>query len=168
MVEYLEIGKIVNTHGIKGEVRVIPLTDDPKRFELLDGALVDVKGELKEFTINMVRYFKSFVLIKFNEISSIEDALTIKGCFIKVDRKHAVILPENSFFICDLIESNVYNEFDDSLIGKLKAVLQTGSNDVYQVMSDDGKEILIPALKSVVLKVDVKNKYIKVRLPEGL
>jgi 16S rRNA processing protein RimM len=167
MEDYLEIGKIANTHGVKGELKIVPLTDDPKRFDNLKWIFADINGVLKKFSIESVKYFKNFVILKFEGINDLNSAEALKGILIKIDRENAIKLPKNSFFICDLIFCLVYDEAG-KLLGELKDVLQTGSNDVYIVRNENNKEILIPALKSVVKKVSIKDKRIIVSLPEGL
>ncbi|HHW30526.1 MAG TPA: ribosome maturation factor RimM [Clostridiaceae bacterium] len=167
MSEYLEIGKIVNTHGIKGEIKVIPLTDSLDRFNDLDWVYVDKQGKLEKYNIEGVRPYKGLVMIKFKEITDMSKAEELKGLYIKVDRENAVKLPEDSFFICDLIGCEVY---DDNLgkLGIIKNVLETGSNDVFVVDGEKYGEVLIPALKSVVKEVSVEEGQVRVSLPEGL
>ena len=167
MSEYLQVGKIVNTHGIKGEVKVVPLTDDPRRFEELNEVFVGTDNKKEVFNIESIKYSKNTVIIKFKESSDMNYAEKLKEMFIYVDRKKAVKLPEGRYFICDLIGMEV-SELDGNKLGVLVDVLQTGSNDVYVVKNDENKEILIPALKSVLKEVSVENKTMKVELPEGL
>ncbi|NLK88171.1 MAG: 16S rRNA processing protein RimM [Clostridiaceae bacterium] len=166
MYEYLQIGKIVNTHGIRGELKLIPLTDDPKRFDALERAYIDKDG-MHEYRIESVKYFKGSVIIKFEGIDAPEAAAAYKEHFLLVDRQNAVKLPEDTFFICDIIGSKVIDE-NGSELGTLIDVLQTGSNDVYVVKGDSGKEILIPALKSVVRSISPEQKQIHVVVPKGL
>lgn len=169
MRKYLEIGKIVNTRGIKGEIKVVPLTDDPKRYKQLKWVYIDKNGELARYNIQKVSFLTSFVRIKFWEVNDISEAEKLKGFFIKVDREHAVRLPEHAYFICDIIHCSVFTE-DDEKIGQVIDVIRTGSNDVYVARNEDknGKDILIPALKSVVKNVEVESGKIIVKLPEGL
>lgn len=167
MYDYLQIGKIVNTHGIRGEVKIIPLTDDPSRYDELEWAYVEKGGRMERYLLQQVRYFKGTVIAKLEGIDTPEAAAELKECFILVDRKNAVKLPEDSFFICDIIGSDVYDE-KGVLLGQLSDVLQTGSNDVYVVKSGSGKEILLPALKSVVRNVSTEQKRIDVIIPKGL
>ena len=169
MIKFLQIGKIVNTHGIRGELKIITLTDDPKRFDKLKQAYIspDISGNMEKYNVEKVRYHKNFVYIKFKEITNINDAEKFKNSYVIIDRKDAVDLPEDSFFICDLIGMDVYEESGE-VVGKLKDVLKTGSNDVYIVKRKKGKDILIPALKSVVKDVSIENKKMVVSLPEGL
>ncbi|MCX7746520.1 MAG: ribosome maturation factor RimM [Clostridia bacterium] len=167
MTQYLEIGKIVNTHGIKGEVKVIPLTDDPTRFEDLDTVLIEKNNSLTKMEIQNVKYFKSFVILKFEGISDMNTAETLKDLFIKIDRKDAVKLPEGSYFVFDILNSEVFEE-NGNRLGILTDILETGSNDVYVVKNETGREILIPALKSVVKEISIEKKTMIVTLPEGL
>ncbi len=167
MQEYLEIGQIVNTYGIKGFVKVIPYTDDIKRFEELKTVYIVYKGEMKLMTIAEVAYSKSSVLLKFNEVPDINTAEKYRNCIIKIPRKDAAKLPENSYFIVDLIGLNVYTE-DQRFLGELIDVFKTGSNDVYVVKNEDGKQLLLPAIKEVIKNVDIQNKKMIVNLIKGL
>jgi len=167
MIEYLEVGKIVNTRGIKGELKVIPLTDNPERFDNLESVYVQKEEGLEEYRITGVSYSKSFVYLKLKGIDDIDAAEKLKGLSLKVHRSNAVKLPEDTYFICDIVDMDVYED-NGNLLGKITDVLKTGSNDVYVVKGEDGKEILIPALKSTVNDVDIMNKRMTVTLPEGL
>lgn len=164
--EYLSVGKIVNTHGLNGELKIIPMTSDISRFDYLVFTSIEIDGKIKEFKVAGARYHKEFVLLKLKGIDNMTDAEVLKGHELLVDRENARSLDEDEYFIYDLIGLEVYE--DDKLLGKLTEVLETGSNDVYVVKPDDGKEILIPALKSVILNVDSENKRMEVWLPEGL
>lgn len=167
MNEYLQVGKIVNTHGIKGEVKVIPLTDDPRRYDELKEVFVGTDNKKDIFNIENVKYLKNTVIIKFKESVDMNYAEKLKEMFIYVDRKNAVKLPEGRYFICDLIDLEVF-ELDGNKLGVLKDVIKTGSNDVYVVKTAENKEILIPALKSVIKEVSIEDRIMKVELPEGL
>lgn len=167
MIQYLEIGKITNTHGVKGEVKVFPLTDDVKRFELLKQVYIERENKLEVYNIERVSYFKGLAIIKLKEINDMDSAKLLKDKLLKIDRKDAVKLPENSYFICDLIGASVYEENGNHL-GILKDIIKTGSNDVYMVENVNSKPILIPALKTVVRDISVENKKITVMLPKGL
>ncbi len=167
MLEYLIVGQLVNTHGVKGELKATAQTDDPQRFKQLKWVYIDKNGSLEKHNISGVKFFKQFVIIKFEGIDSIEEAEKLKGFYIKVDRANAVKLPKNSFFITDIIGLKVYDE-NNQLLGELRDVIQTGSNDVYVVRDSDSKEILIPALKSVVKEISIEEGKISVILPKGL
>jgi len=164
--DFLAVGKIVNTHGVRGELRVIPMTSDISRFDYLLYTWIRTDEKLREYRVSKVRYHKQFVLVKLQGIDTMTDAEALKGCELLVDRQHARPLEEDEYFICDLIGLKVYE--DERLLGELTEVLETGSNDVYVVTGEDGKEILVPALKSVVTLVDLENGRMRVKLPEGL
>ncbi|OPX42531.1 ribosome maturation factor RimM [Ruminiclostridium hungatei] len=167
LAEYLIVGQLVNTHGVKGELKSTALTDDPQRFKKLEWVYIDKNGSLEKYELAGVKFFKQFVIIKFKGVDSIEAAEKLKGMYLKIDRENAIKLPKDSFFITDLIGLSVYDE-KETLLGKLKDVIQTGSNDVYVVRDDAGTEILIPALKSVVKEVLLDAGRISVILPKGL
>lgn len=164
--DYLAVGKVVNTHGVKGELKVIPLTSDLARFDYLLFVTAIYDGKPKEFRVMGSRFHKNFVLIKLKGIDNMNDAEKLKGQDLLVERKHARTLEEDEYFICDLIGMKVYE--NDILLGSITDVLETGSNDVYIIKGENNKEILLPALKSVVEKVDIENKRMEVKLPEGL
>lgn len=168
MLDYFEIGIITNTHGVKGEVKVLPLTDDPKRYDLLKEVYIEnTQNKRTLYKIESVRYFKQFVLITFNGIDTMDKAQLLKDSKIIINRKDAVELPEDTYFIADLIDCSVYE--DDIYLGKVYDVISTGSNDVYVVKdSESNKEILVPAIADVVKNVDVKTGRIDVELSEGL
>lgn len=170
MHEYLEIGKIVNTHGIKGEVKVIPLTDDSRRYDDLKWVFVGDDKTQKKYDVESVKYFKDTVIVKLKDVNDMDGAEKLKNLFFLVDRENAVKLPPDSYFVCDLVGSGVYEE-RGNFLGILKDIIQTGSNDVYVVRNEKAeknKEILIPALKSVVKDISIKDHKIIVNLPEGL
>ncbi len=166
MVEYLAVGKIVNTHGVRGELKVVPLTSDISRFDYLKLVWIADKGERKEYYVEKVRYHKQFVLVTLTGIDTMDGAAEFKGCYLEVHRKFARPLDENEYFIADLIDCNVYEE--EVFLGKINDVLQTGGNDVYVVTGEKYGEILIPAIVSVVQNIDIERKKISVNLPEGL
>ncbi|MCR4434402.1 MAG: ribosome maturation factor RimM [Clostridiales bacterium] len=168
MEKYLEIGKIVNTHGVRGELKVIPLTDDPRRYDDLEWVFVGDEGSMVKYHIEGVKYFKGTVIVKFKGIDDMNAAEKLKNLYIKVDRENAVKLQEGSYFVCDLLGCEVYEE-EGHKLGILTDVLQTGSNDVYVVRNEDNnREVLVPALRSVVKQISVEDRKIIVNLPEGL
>lgn len=167
MEEYLEIGQIVNTNGLKGFLKVKPLTDDITRFEELETVYVQKAKELIEFRIQEVKYVKNMVLLKLEGIDDITEAEKYKNFYIKINRKDAVELDKDSYFIIDIIGCEVFTE-ENQKLGKVVDVFPTGSNDVYTVKNEEGKEILLPAITDVIKDVDVKNKKIVIHLMEGL
>ncbi len=167
MEELLQVGAITSTHGVRGEVKVFPTTDDPKRF----GKLKEVELETKEGTTTLhikgVKYFKQFVILKFAEYDSLNDVESIKGRKLFVTRKNAVKLKKDEYFIADLIGLKVIDE-EKQMEGTLTDVLQTGANDVYDITLADGRNLLLPAIADCVLHVDLENRVIKIHIMEGL
>ena len=166
MLEYLSIGQIINTHGFMGEVKVYPLTDDMSRFKRLKEIYVEENNQLVKYEVEGTKFLSNRVVMKLKGIDTEEAAVKLKSFYMKVDRKSSVKLPKDSYFICDLIDLEVYDE-KGLILGTISDVIQTGSNDVY-VIKTAGKDMLIPALKEVVKEIDIKNRKIRVELPEGL
>lgn len=167
MLDILQVGVVTSTHGIAGEVKVFPTTDDPKRFKKLGSVLLDTGKELRELEVAQVKFFKNMVILKFKGCDKIEDVMAWKGKALYVTRENAVRLKKDEYFIADLIGLKVYEE-DDNCLGTLTDVLQTGANDVYVVTMENGKEVLIPAIHQCILAVDVEMGSMRVHLLEGL
>ena len=167
MEELLQVGVITSTHGVRGEVKVFPTTDDPNRFKTLKHVLLDTGREKKPLEIQGVKFFKQFVILKFKGIDNINDIERYKRCPLLVERKDAVDLEEDEYFIADMIGIQVVTE-DDEPFGTLKDVMETGANDVYVIDLTDGRELLLPAIKQCVLEVDVEGGFIKIHILEGL
>ena len=165
--QLMEIGQIVNTYGIKGFLKVVPYTDDITRFEKLNNIYIQTKKSLETVTIEEVKYAKNLVLLKIKGIDNINDAEIYKNCYIKIDRIDAVELPEDSYFIIDLIGIKVYTDEGEAL-GDVIDVFPTGANDVYVVKNELGKQVLLPAIGDVIKNVDIQNKKMIVHLIEGL
>ena len=168
MNKYLELGQIVNVKGLKGEVKVNPFTEDNTRFERLPKVFVKkAKGDMKEYSISKVGYNKNQVIIKFKEINTVEEAETLRNSYILVDRDSLEPLPEGVYYIADLIGLDVYTESQEYL-GKVDDIFSTGSNDVYVVKDELGKQRLLPGIDEVLKKIDIPNGKIIVNLIEGL
>jgi len=155
-LEYFTIGKIVNTQGIKGHIRVVPQTDDIKRFELLKSIEVFFEGkpESKTYDIEEVSYHKSFVILKLKGISDMTAAEKLKGYIIKITREAALPLKEDEYYISDLYGMSVITD-DGEKIGEIDDIIFTGANDVYVVKAEGQKDVLIPAVKKYILSVNV-------------
>ena len=164
---FFEIGQIVNTFGIKGFVKINPFTDDLERFEELKSVFVVKNKELIEMQIEEVKYHKHLVLVKFKGIEDINMAEKYKGCYIKIKRENARKLPEDTYFIADLIGIKVYDE-DGNLLGKVDDIYNNKSTDIYVIKDDLGKQILLPSTKEVIKQIDVDNDKIVVHLIDGL
>jgi 16S rRNA processing protein RimM len=162
---YIPVGRVVNTHGAKGEVRVQPLTDDPSRFEELKTVYVQEDGRMKSLSVGTVRYHKGMVLLTFPEIGDMDQGAALKGQFLRIPETELKPLPEGRYYIFQLVGMDVYE--GDRYYGKIAEVLQPGSNDVY-VVRDGGREILVPALKWVIRSVDLEANRMEVTLPPGL
>lgn len=165
--EYFEVGKIVNTFGIKGFVKVMLFTDDIKRFDNLKKVYVLKKNTKKEMIIEEVKYHKNMVLVKFKGIEDINQAELYKGCFIQIHRKDAISLPQDTYFIADLIGLEVYTE-EGVLLGKVEDIYSTKSNDIYVIKDHLGKQILLPGIREVIKDIDIEKEKIIVHLLKGL
>lgn len=154
MEQLLQVGVISSTHGVRGEVKVFPTTDDVKRFKKLKKVILDTGKEQLPLEIEGVKFFKQFVILKFRGIDNINDIEKYKGKSLLVDREHAVKLKKDEYFIADMIGMDVFTE-DGELFGALKDVMETGANDVYIIEMSDGKEVLVPAIKQCILDVDI-------------
>ena len=159
----IEVGQIVNTHGLKGEVKVNPWTDSPEVFEEFEYLYLP-NGEKHD--IESIKYQKSCVLLKLSGINSIEDAEKIRGKILWVSRSLFENLPEDTYLVADIKDLEVKDE--NRVYGKVTDVITTGSNDVYAVKQDGSKEILIPAIKDVIEEINIKDGYIKINPPKGL
>ena len=167
MEEYFEIGQIVNTSGLKGEIKIKPFTDDITKFNDFKTIYVSVKKELKEFKIEKVRFSKNMVFLKLEGIDTIEEAENYRNLYIKRKRDKDEELEKDTYYIVDLIGCRVYTD-DQKELGEVIDVFSTGSNDVYVVKDDLGKQVLLPAIKEVIKNVDIENRTIIVHLLEGL
>lgn len=165
MEQKLQVGIITATHGLKGEVKVYPTTDDPGRFRRLKKVILDNGKVSVDLEIESVKYFKQFVILKFKGLDDIEQVEKYRKASLYVTRDNAVRLKKDEFFIADLIDMKVVNE-DGSPLGTLRDVITTGANDVYEVALDEGGTVLIPAIKECIL--DVENAVMRVHLLEGL
>lgn len=167
MEQMLRVGVITSTHGIRGEVKVFPTTDDVMRFKKLKEVILDTGKEQKPLEIEHVKFFKNMVILKFKGFDNINDIEIYKGKDLLVTRENAVELGPDENFIADLIGLSVVTDEGEEL-GTLKDVMQTGANDVYVVERKDGKEVLLPAIKQCILDVDLEAEKITVHVMEGL
>lgn len=167
MEDLLQVGVITTTHGIRGEVKVYPTTDDAQRFDYLKSVLLDTGKELCELEIERVKYFKQYVILKFRDVDNINDIEPYKGKSLYVTREFAVPLEDNEYYIADLIGMEVSLE-DGTFFGTLKDVMETGANDVYIIKTEDKGEVLVPAIKDCIKEVDVENGKMMIHLLDGL
>lgn len=165
MVDYFEIGQISNTHGLKGEIKVRPFTENKKDYEKFNKILVDIKGSLREYEVETVRYQQDIILLKLKNVDDIESAEKLKGYYIKIPRDSAKQIDENEFFIADLIGCEVYQ---NELIGIIDDIFSVGASDVYVIKRKGKQDLLLPAISSVIKHIDIGAKRIDVEIPRGL
>ena len=163
-MDLLEVGKIINTHGLRGEVKVIPWTDTPDVFEDLETLYLKNNDVL---TISSVKYQKNNLIVKFKELGDINEAEKLKNQVLYAERRALGELPEGVYYIADLIGLSVRKETGEE-VGKIKDVLQTGANDIYVVAREGAKDLLVPVIPNVVLSVDIDGGEVTVSLPDGL
>ena len=167
MDELLQVGIITSTHGVRGEVKVYPTTDDVKRFKKLKDIILDTGKEKMPLEIEGVKFFKQMVILKFKGLDNMNDVEKFRQKSLYVTRANAVRLRKDEYFIADLIGIKVYDE-EDKELGVLEDVMVTGANDVYVIKMTDGRELLLPAIKQCILEVDVPEGRMKVHVLEGL
>lgn len=167
MEDLLQVGVITSTHGLRGEVKVFPTTDDAGRFKKLKQVILDTGKEKIDLEIAGVKFFKNMVILKFRGIDDINEVQKYCKMGLFVTRENAVKLKKDEYFIADLIGLSVISDEDEDL-GTIKDVLQTGANDVYVVTMPDGGELLIPAIRQCVKEVDIAGGRVIVHLLEGL
>ena len=167
MEDLLQVGVITSTHGIRGEVKVFPTTDDPNRFRKLKQVILDTGKEQLDMEIASVKFFKNQVIVKFKGIDDINDVEKYRKAGLYVTRENAVPLGENEYFIADLIGLRVISDEEEEL-GVIDDVLQTGANDVYIVKKEQTPDLLIPAIKDCIKKVNIEEGTMIVHLLPGL
>ena len=167
MEDLLQIGVITTTHGVRGEVKVFPTTDDPMRFKKLKQVILDTGKEQLELEVAGARFFKNLVILKFKGIDNINDVEQYRQKSLYVTRENAVPLGKNEYFIADLIGLKVVSDEGEEL-GDLSDVLQTGANDVYVVSKENTPDLLIPAIRDCIRQVDIENGTMQVHLLAGL
>lgn len=166
-MDRLEVGKIVNTHGLRGEVKIVTWTDYPEVFENLEYVYAKKKKEELKLFIKQIKYQKNNIIVKFSEIDTIDEAETFKNCVLTAEREMLGELPEGTYYIADLIGCEVCDE-EGKCLGKVSDVFNTGANDIYAVSAPERKDLLIPVTGETVKSVDIESKKIIVNLPEGL
>ncbi|PJI06610.1 MULTISPECIES: ribosome maturation factor RimM [Clostridium] len=161
MEDFLSIGQIINTHGVRGELKIYPLTDDINRFDELDNVYID--NQIRK--VISVKKQPNKVILKLEGIDSIDDAVKYKNKFIQIPRKDSIELKEGQYFISDIIGCSVFDE-NGKFLGKVYDVISTKNNDVYCIKRSGQQDLLVPALKDFVLEVDIQNEKIKIRAVE--
>ncbi len=167
MEDLLKVGVITTTHGVRGEVKVFPTTDEAERFLELDYVLLDTGQELRKLEIQNVKFFKNLAILKFKGIDNINDIEMYKGRDLWIPREEGQELEEGEYYVADLIGMNVLLE-DGTVFGTLKDVMETGANDVYVIDTKDRGEVLLPAIRECILDVNVEESTMTVHLMKGL
>lgn len=165
-MEFLEVGKIINTHGLRGDVKVIPWTDMPEDFEEIPVVYIRRKNDNEQLTVSKIKYQKNNLIVKFKELNDINQAEKYKGLVLYANREDLWELEEGVYYIADLIGLDVYDE--SGKIGVLADVFNTGANDIYEVHREGKKNLLLPVIDEVVREIDLENKRITVHVMEGL
>ena len=165
--EFITIAKVVSTQGNKGEVNIFPLTDLANRFKNLTTVFLRNNNSQTTLNIEKIRIKENTVVLKFKNIDNIKEAKMIVGSFLEVERKNAVKLPKDTYFIFEIIGLEVYAE-NNIFLGKVENVISTGSNDVYIVKGKNKKELFIPAIHEVVKNVNLEKKRINIKMVDGL
>ena len=167
MEQLLQVGVITQTHGVRGEVKVFPTTDDAARFKKLKHVMLDTGKETLPLEIESVKFFKQFVILKFKGFDNINDIERYKRCPLLIERENAVPLEEGEYFIADMIGMKVITD-EGKNFGILKDVMETGANDVYMIEHPSEGEVLVPAIKECILDVDIENRQMKIHVMNGL
>ena len=167
MEQLFQVGVITQTHGVRGEVKVFPTTDDAARFKKLKHVMLDTGKETLPLEIESVKFFKQFVILKFKGFDNINDIERYKRCPLLIERENAVPLEEGEYFIADMIGMKVITDEGENF-GILKDVMETGANDVYVIEHPSEGEVLVPAIKECILDVDIENRQMKIHVMNGL
>lgn len=157
MEKYLRVGVITSTHGVHGEVKVYPTTDDVRRFDYLKDVVLDTKKGYMELQVTGVKYFKNMVILRFKQFDNVDQVIPYKGMDLLVTRENAVPLEEGEYFIVDMVGCKIITDEGENF-GELVDVMQTGANDVYVVKTHEGKEVLLPAIDECVLEKILKTR----------
>ncbi len=165
-MNYLEAGKIVNTHGLRGEVKLVPWTDSPQTFEEIDYVFIKKKTGDVRLDIERLKYQKNNLIVKFNQISSIEEAEKLKNQTVYIDRDALGELPEGVYYIADIIGLTAVDESGNA-VGTVVDIFNTGANDIYDIKREGKKNLLLPVIDDVIT-VDLENERVIVKIPEGL
>ena len=167
MEDFLKVGVITTTHGVRGEVKVYPTTDEPERFLELDHVLLDTGKEFRDLEIKNVRFFKNLVILKFKGIDNINDIEKYKGHDLWIPREEGQELDEDEYYIADLLGLRVILD-DGTEFGTLKNVMETGANDVYIIDTKVHGEVLVPAIRECIQDIDLEKNTMTIHLMKGL
>lgn len=167
MEDMLRIGVVTTTHGLRGEVKVFPTTDDVKRYKKCDEVVLVTKNENLTLHVQSVKFFKNIVIVKFKEFDTIEQVEGFRKCDLMVTRENAIPLKEGEYFLCDAVGCEVADE-EGNYIGEVTDTIETGANNVFEISVSGGKTVLFPVIPECIKKVDVKEKKIVAHVMKGL
>lgn len=167
MEDLLQVGVITTTHGVRGEVKVFPTTDDAARFKKLKTVILDDGKGKRELEITSVKFFKNLVILKFKGLDNMNEVEGLRQAKLLVTREHAVPLKKDEYFIADLLGLAAISDEGEAL-GTISDVLQTGANDVYVISRENTPDLLVPAIKECILNVDIAEGCMTVHLLPGL
>lgn len=163
----LRIGVVTTTHGIRGEVKVFPTTDDISRFKKCDEVILVTRTGNLMLHVKSVKFFKNMVILGFKEFNDINEVEAFRKCDLMVTREHALPLKEGEYYLCDVIGAEVVAE-DGSPIGEVTDVIETGANNVFAVRLEEGREVLFPVIPDCIKKVDTEAGVVTAHIMKGL
>ncbi len=166
MEDFLYIGRVAKPHGVRGEIKVFPTTDDVKRYNELDYVYIEVAGKDEKYSIVSVKYVGKFVVLKLEGLNTVEDTLIFRNAVVKVEKSKGIALEEDEYYYSDLIGMKVVADGED--FGVVENIIRTGSNDVYEVRRDNKDLVLLPAIKGCILDINLENKTMTVHIMDGL
>lgn len=167
-MEKIKIGTIVNAVALRGEVKVYHFSDCKERFEELDEVILERKGKSQTYRIEKVRYQNDMVILKFKGVDDRNAAEALKESDVMITEADLKELPEDTFYVRDLIGCSVFNAETSAEIGTIKDVLQNSAQDIYVIKTAGGKDAMIPAVGDFVDEVNIEERFVKVRLIPGL
>lgn len=167
MEDLLRIGVVTTTHGIRGEVKVFPTTDDNKRFTKCDEVILVTKEGNLTLHVEGVKFYKNIVIVKFREFNDINEVEKFRKCDLMVSREHALPLKEGQYYLCDVVGAKVVEE-DGTRIGTVTEVIETGANNVFAIRTDEGREVLFPVIPDCIKKVDTEKGVVTAHIMKGL
>lgn len=165
--EFITIGKVVTTQGNKGEIKVLPLTDSTDRFKKLNSIFIKNNVNQKALNIEKIKIKENMVILKIKDIENIKEAKLLVGSYLEIEREKAVKLPEDTYFVFEIIGLDVYTK-NNIYLGKVDNVISTGSNDVYIVKIEDKEDLFIPAIREIIENIDLGKKSITINMVDGL
>lgn len=166
-MNYFQIGQVINTHGIAGQIKVMPFTDDIKKLSNVKEIYLDEKLTLK-YIVKAISIYKNMLIMTLDGIDTIDKANKLKNEYIYIKKDETEVLDNNTYYVCDLIGCDVISALDNKVIGKIVDVFNTGANDIYEVKNEKNASIYLPAICDVIKQVDIKNKKVFIKIMEGL